>query len=192
MKPIKIIGISCSPRRGGNTDILVNEVLAAAGKSGAATEFLKIADHHISPCDACWGCAETGECRIADDMQSIYPKLLQAGGIVIGSPVHMGHSISGHAQVFLDRTFALWHHKKLKNKAGGSVAVANRRGGISAVRIIHDVFIDQEMLIAGYATGYARAPGDIRKDERAFRETVALGNRLFELIVLTSKSSGLR
>ena len=187
MNPFKIIGISCSPRKGSNTDILVNQVLNAAGNSGAITEFVKIAAHHISPCDACWRCSEKGECHIKDDMQDIYPKLLHADGIVIGSPVHMGHSISGHAQIFLDRTFALWHHKKLKNKAGGSVAVANRRGGISAVRIINDVFLDQQMLIAGYATGYARAPGDIRQDERPFKETAALGKRMGDLIVSMNK-----
>lgn len=182
-KPFKVIGIGCSPRQESNSDILVNAVLTAAEKIGAATEFIKIANHDISPCDACWRCSEKGECRIDDAMQPLYPKLLQADGIVIGSPVHMGHSISGHAQVFLDRTFALWHQKKLKNKVAGSLTVGNRRGGISAVRTINDVFLDQQMLIAGYATGYARAPGDIRKDERAFKEAAALGKRMFELIV---------
>jgi len=183
MKPFKVLGISCSPRKGSNTDIQVNQVLTTAGDNGAATEFIKVADLNVSPCDACWRCSEKGECRIDDDMQNIYPKLLHADGIVIGSPVHMGHSISGHAQIFLDRTFALWHHKKLRNKIGGSVVVANRRGGISAVRIINDVFLDQQILIAGYATGYARAPGDIHKDGRAFKEAGDLGKRLFELIV---------
>ena len=186
MKTFNLIGISGSPRKGSNTDILVQQVLAAAGERGAATEFIKVADHHISPCDACWRCSDKGVCHIPDDMQNIYPKLLHADGIVIGSPVHMGHSISGQAQVFLDRTFALWHHKQLKNKAGGGVAVANRRGGISAVRIIGDVFLDHHILIAGYVTGYARAPGEIQKDERAFKEARDLGKRLFELIVLTN------
>ena len=184
MKPFSVLGISCSPRKGSNTDTLVNQVLTIAAEgNGAATEFIKIADLNIIPCDACWCCSEKGDCHINDEMQNIYPKLLQADGIVIGSPVHMGHSISGQAQIFLDRTFALWHHKKLKNKLGGSVVVANRRGGINAVRIINDVFLDQQILIAGYVTGYARAPGDIHKDERAFKETNTLGKRIYELIV---------
>ncbi|MDF1590960.1 MAG: flavodoxin family protein [Desulfobacterales bacterium] len=187
MKPFKVIGIGCSPRMESNSDILVRAVLAAAVDNGAATEFVKIADHDISPCDACWRCAETGECHIHDDMQSIYAGLLQADGIVIGSPVHMGHSISGNAQVFLDRTFSLWHHKRLKNKVGGSVAVANRRGGISAVRIINDVFLDQQILVAGYVTGYARAPGDIHKDARAFKEAGDLGKRMHEVMVSIRK-----
>ena len=182
MKPFKVIGIGCSPRKESNSDILVNAVLSTAAENGAATEFVKIADHDISPCDACWRCSDKGECHIDDDMQTLYPNLLQADGIVIGSPVHMGHSISGHAQVFLDRTFALWHHKKLKNKVAASLTVGNRRGGISAARIINDVFLDQQMLIAGYATGYARSPGDIHKDERAFKEARSLGKRMCEIM----------
>jgi len=182
MKPFSIIGISGSPRSNGNTDILVNQVLTTAADEGATTEFIRVADHNISACDACWTCRETGACQIDDDMQKIYPKLLTADGIVIGSPVHMGHNVSGHTQIFLDRTFPFWHQKQLTGKVGGAVAVSNRRGGISAVRAINDVLLDQHILIAGYATGFGLAPGDIQKDTRAFSEAAALGKRLCEMI----------
>ena len=185
MKNFNIVGISCSPRSNSNTDMLVRQVLDTATIKGVLVEFVKVADMDISPCDACWSCKETGKCQIDDDMQSIYPKLLQADGIVIGTPVHMGHNVSGHAQIFLDRTFPFWHQKSLKNKVGGSIAVGNRRGGICSIRVINDVLLDQHMIIAGYVTGYARAPGDIRKDERAFNEATALGNRLYELIAIS-------
>jgi len=180
-----IIGISCSPRRGGNTDILVEAVLQAAAQTGAVVEFVRAADLAISACDGCWRCSQKGECHIRDDMQGLYPRLLRADGIVIGSPVQMGHSVSGQAQVLLDRTFAFWHHKKLKGKVGGSVSVSNRRGGVSAVRVIDDVLLDQQMLPAGYATGFGRAPGDIRRDARALKEADALGKRICELIAST-------
>ena len=94
----------------------------------------------------------------------------------------MGHSVSGHAQIFLDSTFVFWHQKRLQNKIGGSIVVSNRRGGISTMRIINDIFIDHQILIAGYATGYGFAPGDIRKDERALTEAANLGKRLYKLI----------
>jgi multimeric flavodoxin WrbA len=162
--------------------MLVQQVLDTASQQGALTEFVKVADMNISPCDACWTCKETGACRIDDDMQTLYPKLKQADGIVIGTPVHMGHNVSGHAQIFLDRTFTFWHQKELQNKVGGGIAVGNRRGGICSIRAINDVLIDQHMIIAGYVTGYALAAGDIRKDQRAFKEAAALGNRLCELL----------
>ena len=164
--------------------MMVKLVLSAAAGKDAGTEFIRVSESHILPCDACWTCKEIGACHIDDDMQMMYPKLLKADGIIIGSPVHMGHSVSGHAQIFLDRTFVFWHEKRLKNKIGGGVVVSNRRGGISTMRIINDIFIDHQILIAGYATGYGFAPGDIRKDDRALTEAENLGKRLRELIKL--------
>ncbi|TET82867.1 flavodoxin family protein [candidate division TA06 bacterium] len=182
MGTFNVIGVSCSPRKNGNTDILIQQVLATAAEDGAAVEFVRVSDMKISPCDACWTCAKTGECHIEDDMQGLYPKLLHADGIVIGSPVHMGYSVSGQAQVFLDRTFPFWHQKKLRNKVGGCVVSSNRRGGISTIRVINGALFGHHIIIAGYANGYGSAPGDVRKDERALNEATALGKRLCELI----------
>lgn len=182
---MKVIGFSCSPRKRGNTDTLVSKVLENTAVEGAETEFLRVADLHISPCDGCWTCSEEGRCHIRDDMQGLYETLLQSDAIVVGSPVHMGYSVSGHGQVFLDRTFALWHHKKLKNKLGGCVVASNRRGGINAIKVISGAMFGHHMIIAGYANGYGLGPGDIVKDERALREAANLAKRLRELWLLT-------
>lgn len=184
---MKVIGFSGSPRKDGNTDILVGQVLATVSRREGEIEFLRIADMKISPCDACWTCAETGRCHIEDDMQEVYSKLLKSDGIVIGSPVHMGYGVSGQTQVFLDRTFSLWHRKRLKNKIGGAIVVSNRRGGVSCTRIINSLFHNHEIIIAGYTSGFGKAPGDIRKDERALKEAIALGERLCELIRILKK-----
>jgi multimeric flavodoxin WrbA len=184
---MKVIGFSGSPRKAGNTDILVGQVLETVYKRGAEIEFLRIADLRISPCDACWTCAQIGRCHIEDDMQELYTKLLKSDGIVVGSPVHMGYGVSGQTQVFLDRTFALWHQKRLKNKIGGAVVVSNRRGGMSCARIINSLFHNHEIIIAGYASGYGNAPGDVRKDERAGKEATILGERLCDLIEIVKK-----
>jgi multimeric flavodoxin WrbA len=187
MSTFNVIGISCSPRKNGNTDILVQQVLESSAEAGAAIEFVRVSGMKISPCDACWSCAETGRCHIEDDMQDLYPKLLRADGIVIGSPVHMGYSVSGQGKVFLDRTFSLWHEKNLRNKVGGAVAVSNRRGGISTIRVINGAFSGHHIITAGYANGYGYAPGDVRKDERALNEARALGERICELIRILRK-----
>jgi multimeric flavodoxin WrbA len=186
---LKVIGFSCSPRKGGNTDIMVQQALKTIKGAGMGIEFLRVSDMKILPCDACWTCAEKGQCHIKDDMQDIYPKLLKTDGIVIGSPVHMGYNVSGQAQVFFDRTFSLWHQKGLRNKVGGSIAVSNRRGGIDAITVINSLFFNHHMIIAGYANGYGSAPGDIRKDERALREAEALGERLCEIIRIMKRGS---
>ena len=83
---MKVLGIVCSPRKGGNTEILVREALEGAGEVGGETELILVADKNIAPCDACDTCRETGVCRIKDDMQPIYQQLDQADGIILGTP----------------------------------------------------------------------------------------------------------
>ncbi len=188
----QVLGISCSPRPGGNTDIMVKQVLAAVSEAGVRSAFLRIAEKKMAPCDACWTCAETGLCHIEDEMQEIYPKLLRSDGLVIGSPTHMGYSVSGQAQVFLDRMFSLWHKKGLANKVGGSVVVSNRRGGISAVRVINSVLLNHNVIVADYANGYGNAAGDVRKDERAGERSISLPSKCSiskQILRATSRSS---
>ena len=84
----KVLGVSCSPRKGGNTEILLQQALAGAGERGAETELVTIFDKEIKPCDGCYACQKTGKCHIKDDMQSIYDRLLAADGIIWGTPVY--------------------------------------------------------------------------------------------------------
>ena len=69
---MRILGIVCSPRKGGNTEILVGEALEAAREAGSETELFLVADKKIAPCDGCGACEENGICRITDDMQELY------------------------------------------------------------------------------------------------------------------------
>ena len=87
---MKILGIVGSPRKGGNTEILVEEALTATREAGAQTEIILLADKNIAGCDGCGSCFETGVCKIKDDMQSIYPQLEAADAIIFGSPVYFG------------------------------------------------------------------------------------------------------
>ena len=75
---MKVLGIVCSPRKGGNTEILIQEALAGAKETGADVELLNISEMNISPCDGCMTCHQSGECKIKDDMQKIYEQLLAA------------------------------------------------------------------------------------------------------------------
>ena len=95
---MNIIGIACSPRKDGNTDILIKEALAGAKDSGAKTELITIRDNEIKPCDGCGSCVNTGICHIKDDMQIIYKKMLDADGIILATPVYFW-TVSGQAKV---------------------------------------------------------------------------------------------
>ena len=74
-KPKHVLAIMGSPRKGGNTDIMVDEIIAGAKEAGATVEKLMIGDLNIEPCEACAACRTTGECIKQDDMKVILEKL---------------------------------------------------------------------------------------------------------------------
>ena len=113
---MKVLGIAASPRRGGNTDLLLEQALAGAKRAGAETETIEISRLDISPCRHCDGCLKEGTCVIDDDMQSVYPKLREADRIIIASPMFfMG--LTAQAKALIDRCQALWAIKyELKQK----------------------------------------------------------------------------
>ncbi len=104
---MKVLGIAGSPRRAGNTDILLRQAIEGAASAGAQTEIIEISKLEISPCLHCDGCLKEGQCVIDDDMQSIYPKLREADRIIIASPMFfMG--LTAQIKALIDRCQALW------------------------------------------------------------------------------------
>ncbi|KYK38259.1 MAG: hypothetical protein AYK18_17560 [Theionarchaea archaeon DG-70] len=183
MKVMKVLGIAGSPRKEGNTEILMRTALASAERFGAEVELLRAVDKNVKPCNGCLTCLKTGECVIKDDdMQEIYQKLQAADGIILGSPVYY-FSVTAQMKVLIDRMFALYRDQTLANKIGGAIAVASRTGCICTLDFFNRFFAYHNMLVAGMgASGYASKKGDIMKDTRALRESEELGERLIFLI----------
>ena len=118
---MKVIGVVGSPRRGGNTEILVETVLAGAAAAGAETEIYRLNELNIRGCQACNHCQEHGGCRQKDDMDVLYEALAGAAGIAIGSPIYMGY-LTAQTKLFLDRLFALLR------PGSGSILPPGKRG----------------------------------------------------------------
>jgi len=107
---MKVLGITGSPRRGGNTDRLLAEVLRGAASRGAEVRTIVLNDLKITPCQHCDACLEAGRCRIMDDMPTVYSELEQADSIVLASPIHfMG--VTAQAKAMIDRCQCLWARK---------------------------------------------------------------------------------
>lgn len=107
---MKVLGIAGSPRRGGNTDLLLAEVLKGAESRGAGVKTIFLNKLKITPCQHCDACFEAGVCRIKDDMQMVYEETEKADRIVLASPVQfMG--VSAQAKAMIDRCQALWARK---------------------------------------------------------------------------------
>ena len=85
---MKVLGVLGSPRIGGNSDILLDWALAGARDTGAEVEKINLSQKKISGCLDCTKCNEAGVCAIKDDMQDLYPKVLEAGAILHSVPVY--------------------------------------------------------------------------------------------------------
>ncbi len=107
---MRVLGIAGSPRRGGNTDLLLAEVVKGAQSKGAEVKTIILNDLKIAPCQHCDGCLETGRCNVKDDMQMVYQELERADRIVLASPIQfMG--VTAQTKAMIDRCQALWVRK---------------------------------------------------------------------------------
>lgn len=158
---MNVLGITGSPRRGGNTEILMEEALRSARAAGCATDIFLMSGRRVAPCDACGGCVATGECVVGDDMRELSALMARADGIVFGSPVYFG-SVSAQLKAVMDRTFAQLQRRSLEGKAAGALVATRRVGAAQARSLIYAYAIAQGMLVAGGAIGYGREPGDVR------------------------------
>lgn len=99
---MKVIGLIGSPRSGGNTERLVQQILAGAAERGADTRSYSLATMKIAGCQGCYACKTDGKCVQQDDMQTLYTEIDQADVVVFGTPLYMGQMTS-QAKAFVDR-----------------------------------------------------------------------------------------
>ncbi len=107
---MRVLGINGSPRRGGNTDLLLGEVMKGAASKGAEVKTIILDDLNIAPCQHCDACLVKGKCKIQDDMQMVYRELELAHRIVLASPLHF-MSVTAQMKAMIDRCQALWARK---------------------------------------------------------------------------------
>jgi multimeric flavodoxin WrbA len=99
---MKVLAISASPRKGGNSDVLCDQFLKGAGEAGHETEKISLSDKRLNPCTGCYGCGKTNACVIQDDMAEILQKLTQADVIVLATPVYF-YSMDAQMKMMIDR-----------------------------------------------------------------------------------------
>ncbi|HUT54707.1 MAG TPA: flavodoxin family protein [bacterium] len=110
---MKVLGIYGSPRAGGNSDILLDHCLDGAREAGAEVMRVYVRDLGVSGCRECGGCDQTGECVQQDDMQKIYPLLIEADAIIVATPMFF-YAMPAKLKAVIDRAQAMWSRRKLK------------------------------------------------------------------------------
>ena len=110
----KVLILSGSPRKGGNSDILCDEFLRGAQDAGHKVEKIRVAEKKVVPCSGCYYCnTHGGTCVHKDDMADILQKMIDADVIVLASPVYF-YAISAQLKAVIDRTVARWLEVKDK------------------------------------------------------------------------------
>lgn len=107
---MNILLLNGSPRQGGNTQILLDHVLAGIQSSGKEAELLRLAEMRIAPCTACGVCEQSGLCALHDDMGVLVEKIARVRHLVIGSPMYF-YGLTAQAKTFVDRCQVFWSRK---------------------------------------------------------------------------------
>jgi len=113
--PIKTIAFLGSPRKDGNTDLLLQSAIRGIETSGLPVKTFRLNLMNIKPCQNCGGCDETGECIIKDDMEEIYREIRTADRIILASPIFF-FSLSAQTKIMIDRCQSFWCEKYLLRK----------------------------------------------------------------------------
>lgn len=190
---MKVLGLFGSPRKGGNTELLLEEALKGAEREGAEVERLHLTDFTITPCKECHGCDQTGECVILDDMQKIYPKLLEADIIILASPIFF-YGVTAWAKALIDRCQAFWSRKYiLKNQSLGKEGKKRKGffisvGGTKGKRVFEGAILTAKYFFDVLNADYVGelvfqevdAQGDILKHPDAIQQAFEVGRKLVQ------------
>lgn len=182
----RIIIVKGSPREKGNSAILADKVAEGAKAAGAYVESFYLHGMDINPCDACDSCQTEpyGGCVVSDDMQLLYPRILDADALVIASPVYW-FTVSAQTKLFMDRCYSLvdGNGYLLRGKKIGIVMTYGdsdpfNSGAVNAFRTFQDAYGYQGAEIVDMVYGSADAAGDIQENAQAIAKAYALGQKL--------------
>ena len=123
----RVLAIYGSPRREGNTSLLLNKAVQGAREAGAEVEEVVLRDLKMSPCLEIYGCKKNGRCVIQDDFQRIYDKLLSCEGLMLASPIFF-YTVSAHTKILMDRCQSLWAKRYLLERAVRGEGKPARKG----------------------------------------------------------------
>jgi multimeric flavodoxin WrbA len=109
MDEVKILGVGGSPRKGGNTDILLDSFLKGAESAGAETKKVLLREYSIEPCIGCEVCRKARTCtRFHDGMELLYPEIEVAMGLILGSPTY-NYNVTAPMKAFIDRLYPYYN-----------------------------------------------------------------------------------
>ena len=196
---MKILGVVGSRRKKGNTAILVQEALKPFKKKGIETEMIFLGDYDFKGCNGCEGCNKTYKCVVNDDMQKIYPMILEADAMILGSPAYF-YNISSDMKAFIDRCYcfeafaeddrSVWMgvSEALGGKYAAVVAVCEQEKaedmGYTADLMEKPLEALGYRVVSTVKALHLFSAGEACKDEKAMQEAKKAGEKLLKTLQL--------
>ena len=183
---MKVVAFNGSPRKDGNTTILINHVLRELEKEGVATELVQLSGREIRGCIACYKCFENKDqrCAVKNDIANeCIEKMIGAEGILLGSPVYFT-DVTAEMKALIDRAgfVSRANGGMYKNKVSAAVVALRRSGSMHTLDTMNHFFLAGEMIIVGRGIGIGRDKGEVEKDEEGMQAVKALGQRMAWLL----------
>jgi multimeric flavodoxin WrbA len=176
---LKVVLFNGSPRKKGNTYHCLSTVMQELTSEGIECEYVWIGMDRLQGCTACFKCVENNDQRCVlkgDQMNEYIEKMLEADGIIIGSPTYFS-DLSTNTKALIERAgYATSRH--LKNKVGAAVVAVRRAGANHVFSSINYFFLIKEMIVVGstyWNMGIGRNPGEVLEDEEGIRTFINLG-----------------
>lgn len=179
---MNVLAVCGSPRKG-NTEWMLRKLLERLSDNGVEYELILLRKSDIKLCRGCLACEiggkdRKGVCKINDDMNGIYPKLLAADCIILGTPAYFD-LLSGLVKNFMDRTVAVWPRLEGKPLAGIAVAEEGTGQSINNLKTYARLI---KMPWIGSVTGLAKNPGEISQNKAVSRRLLKLADKITEYV----------
>ena len=194
--PLKVIAINGSARKDGNTAILINFALQELEREGIKTEMIQLAGERIRGCTACMKCFEHRDqrCVFDDDcVNDCIQKMVEADGIILGSPVYFS-DVTSEMKALIDRAgFVSMANGELFRRKVGAAAIAVRRtGAIHTADTLLHFLLGRDMILPGFpGVGFGLNIGDVERDHEGVDRMKAIGQNMAWLlkVVATAKNA---
>ncbi|MBA4388288.1 MAG: flavodoxin family protein [Verrucomicrobia bacterium] len=182
---MKVVAFNGSPRKDGNTSLLIHHVFDALNSHGIDTELIQVGGTLLRGCTACYQCFanKNGQCIQKNDiLNECVEKMQHADGIILGSPTYFA-DITSETKALIDRAgfVSRANGNLLKRKVGASVIAVRRAGAIHAFDSINHFFLISEMIVCGsnyWNIGMGREKGEVEKDEEGVGTMKVLGENM--------------